>query len=101
MTPLEVQVHPEKGTITLLVRVQPRANKNEVVSVLDGALRIRLQAPAVEDRANQALRVFLAELLKRPKSAVRILAGQRSRLKRVEIVGVTTNEVEALALLEA
>lgn len=96
MTPLELQVHPEKGTITLLVRVQPRASKNEVVGVLDGALRIRLQAPAVEDRANQALRVFLAELLKRPKSAVRILSGERSRTKRIELFGVTVAEVNAL-----
>jgi uncharacterized protein (TIGR00251 family) len=96
MTPLEVQVHPETGTITLLVRVQPRARKNEVVSVLDGALRIRLQAPAVEDRANHALRVFLAELLKRPKSAVRILSGERSRTKRIELFGVTVAEVDAL-----
>ena len=101
MTPLEVLVHPETGTITLLVPVQPRARKNEVVSVLDGALRIRLQAPAVEDRANHALRVFLAELLKRPKSAVRLLAGERSRVKRVEIAGVTVGEVEALVRVEA
>jgi hypothetical protein len=96
MTPLEVQIHPEKGTITLLVRVQPRAKKSEVVSVQGGALRIRLQAPAVEDRANQALRIFLAELLKRPKSAVRILSGVRSRTKRIELFGVTVAEVDAL-----
>ena len=40
---------------------------------MDGALKVRLQAPALEDRANEALCEFLAELLKRPKSAVRIL----------------------------
>jgi len=63
---------------------------------MDGALKIRLQAPAVEDRANEALCEFLAEILKRPKSAVRILAGDRSRTKRVEVFGVTTAQVEAL-----
>ena len=69
---------------------------NEVAGLMDGALKIRLQAPAVEGRANEALCEFLAEILKRPKSAVRILAGDRSRTKRVEVFGVTTAQVEAL-----
>jgi uncharacterized protein (TIGR00251 family) len=97
---LELKTHPDRGSVSFAVRVQPRASKNEVAGVMDGALKIRLQAPAVEDRANQALCAFLAELLKRPKSAVRLLAGERGRTKRVEIVGVTTQEIEALALHE-
>ena len=63
---------------------------------MDGALKIRLQAAAVEGRANDALCEFLAEILKRPKSAVRILAGDRSRTKRVEVFGVTAAQVQAL-----
>ncbi len=63
---------------------------------MNGTLKIRLQAPAVEDRANEALCEFLAEILKRPNSAVRILAGDRSRTKRVEVFGVTAAQVEAL-----
>jgi uncharacterized protein (TIGR00251 family) len=69
---------------------------NEIAGLMDGALKIRLQAPAVEGRANEALCEFLAEILKRPKSAVRILAGDRSRIKRVEVSGVTAAQVEAL-----
>ena len=80
----------------LSVRVQPRASRNEVAGVMEGALKVRPEAPASEDRANEALREFLAGLLKRPKSAVRILAGERSRLKRVEILGVTAADIEAL-----
>ena len=101
MTPLDVQAHPQKGTVSFAVRVQPRASKNEVCGVMDGALRVRLQAPAVEDRANDVLCVFLGGLLKRPKSAVRILSGARSRAKRVEILGVTAAEVEALLKRDA
>jgi len=101
VTPLDVQAHPQKGTVSFAVRVQPRASKNEVCGVMDGALRVRLQAPAVEDRANDVLCVFLGGLLKRPKSAVRILAGQRSRLKRVVISGVTPAEIEALVQQDA
>jgi len=97
---LELKTHPDRGSVSFAVRVQPRASKNEVAGVMDGALKIRLQAPAVEDRANQALCAFLAELLKRPKSAVRLLSGERGRTKRVEIVGVTTQEIAALALHE-
>src|SRR5215468_886945 len=101
MSVLDVRPNLERGTVVLAVRVQPRASKNEVGGVMEGALKIRLQAPAVEDRANEALREFLAELLKRPKSAVRILSGERSRAKRVEISGVTAAEVEALVRIEA
>ncbi|HEY1423703.1 MAG TPA: DUF167 domain-containing protein [Candidatus Acidoferrum sp.] len=101
MALLEVTAHAERGAVTFAVRVQPRASKNEISGVVEGALKIRLQAPAVEDRANEALCVFLAELLKRPKSAVRILSGEHSRTKLVEIFGVTAAEVEVLVKHEA
>ena len=92
----DLKAHSERGSVSFAVRVQPRASKNEVAGLMDDALKIRLQAPAVEDRANEALCEFLAEILKRPKSAVRILAGDRSRTKRVEVFGVTAAQVEAL-----
>jgi uncharacterized protein (TIGR00251 family) len=95
---LNSKIHPERGTVSFAVRVQPRASRNEIAGVMEGALKVRLQAPAVENRANEALCEFLAQLLKRPKSAVRILAGDRSRTKQVEIFGVTASEVEALLL---
>jgi|SRR4030095_8676969 uncharacterized protein len=101
MSLLDVKLNVERGTAVFAVRVQPRASKNEVAGVMEGTLKIRLQAPAVEDRANEALREYLAELLKRPRSAVRILAGGRSRVKRVEVVGVTAAEVEGLIRSEA
>ena len=81
--------------------MQPRASKDEIAGVHGGALKIRLQAPAVENRANEALVEFLAHLLKTPKSAVRILAGDRSRTKRVEIRGVTKQKILGLLVHEA
>jgi len=96
MSLLDLWTNVDRGTVVFAVRVQPRASRNEICGVMQAALKVRLQAPAVEDRANQALCGFLAELLKRPKSAVRILSGQRSRTKRVEVFGVTVAEVEAL-----
>ncbi len=85
----------------MLVRVQPRASKDEIAGVVDGALKVRLQAPALEDRANVALCEYLAQLLKTPKSAVRILSGDRSRIKRVEVRGVTEQQVLGLLRQDA
>jgi uncharacterized protein len=96
---LNLRTH--EAAVILLVRVQPRASKNQIAGVQDGALKVRLEAPAVENRANLALAEFLADLLKTPKSAVRILSGERSRQKRVEIRGVTEQQVLALLAHEA
>ena len=82
------------------VRVQPRASKDEIAGAMGGALKIRLRAPAVEDRANEALCEYLADLLKTPKAAVRILSGHHSRSKRVEVSGVTEQQVLALVTRE-
>ena len=93
-----IEVHEREGAAIFSVRVQPRASKDEIAGEMGGALKVRLQAPAVEDLANEALVEYLAELLKRPKSAVRILGGERSRTKRIEIHGVTRQQV--ISLLE-
>ena len=97
----EISENIAAGTVSFPVRVQPRASKDEIAGVINGALKIRLQAPAVENRANQALVEFLAHLLKTPKSAVRILAGDRSRAKRIEIRGVTKQQVLGLLVRDA
>ena len=89
------------GDVVVLVRVQPRSSKDEIAGVMDGALKVRLRAPALEDRANVALCEYLAELLKTPRAAVRILSGSRSRIKRLEIRGVTGQQVRGLVTHEA
>ena len=97
----EISENVGAGTVSLEVRVQPGASRDEIAGVIDGALKIRLRAPAVENRANEALVEFLAHLLKTPKSAVRILGGERSRLKRIEIRGVTKQQVLGLVMHNA
>jgi uncharacterized protein len=97
----EVSKNIATGTVSFPVRVQPRASTDEIAGVIGGALKIRLQAPAVENRANEALVEFLAHLLKTPKSAVRILGGERSRTKRVEVRGVTKQQVLGLLVQDA
>jgi uncharacterized protein len=94
-----LEVQERDGAAIFPVRVQPRASKDEIAGEMGGALKVRLRAPAVEDRANEALVEFLAQLLKTPKSAVRILSGDRSRTKRIEIRGVTRQQIQALCWL--
>jgi uncharacterized protein len=98
---LDVSVDSARGTVTFPVRVQPRASRDEIAGVIDGAIKIRLCAPAVENRANEALVEFLASVLKTSKSAVRIRGGEQSRTKRVEILGVTRRQIEGLLQTEA
>ncbi|SRR3989440_8357809 len=96
-----LEVQEREGTVIFSVRVQPRASKDEIAGEMGGALKVRLRAPAVEDRANEALVEFLAQLLKTPRSAVRILSGERSRKKRIEIHGVTRQQILALLVQDA
>jgi uncharacterized protein (TIGR00251 family) len=96
-----LDVQEREGAVVFLVRVQPRASKDEIAGEMEGALKVRLRAPAVEDRANEALVEFLAQLLKTPRSAVRILSGERSRTKRMEIRGVTRQQILSLLVQDA
>lgn len=91
-----IVVRDAAGAITFGVRVVPRASRDAIEGEYQGALKVRLTAPPVDDRANEALRRLLAERLKVPVSAVRILGGEKSRNKRVQITGVTRQQVMGL-----
>ncbi|HVA95483.1 MAG TPA: DUF167 domain-containing protein [Candidatus Dormibacteraeota bacterium] len=92
-----MQITEKDGAVSFAVRVQPRASRDEFAGEYQDGLKVRLTAPPVDDRANQALRKFLAASLKVPVTAVRIAAGEHSRTKRVEICGVTAATIRALA----
>jgi uncharacterized protein (TIGR00251 family) len=98
---VEIAENIAGNSISFQVRVQPRASKDEIAGEMGGALKVRLRAPAVEDRANEALVEFLAELLKTSRSAVSILSGERSRVKRIEVRGVTRQQILNLLAREA
>jgi uncharacterized protein (TIGR00251 family) len=92
-----VQIVEKDGKVSFAVRVQPRASLDEIVGEYQDGLKIRLTAPPVDDRANEALRKLLAARLKVPLAAVRIASGEHSRTKRVEIKGVTAATIRNLA----
>jgi uncharacterized protein (TIGR00251 family) len=93
-----MQIVEKDGVVSFAVRVQPRASHDEIAGEWQEGLKIRLTAPPLDDRANEALRRFLAASLKVPLSAVRIAAGVRSRTKRVEVRGVTAGAVRELVV---
>jgi uncharacterized protein (TIGR00251 family) len=86
---------------TLNVRVVPRAGRTVVAGRRGDALLVRLAAAPVDGAANEALIAFIAGLLDRPKRDVALVSGARSRDKRLEIGGLTDQElarrVDALA----
>ena len=92
-----MKIGDNDGTVSFIVRVQPRASRDEIVGEYLDGLKIRLTAPPIDDRANEALRKLLATCLKVPLAAVRIASGERSRTKRVEVLGVTTEMIRELA----
>ena len=77
----------------LTVRVQPGASKDRVVGRIGDEWKLTLKAPPVEGRANRACLHFLARILGVPRSRVRLVHGQTSRRKRIEIEGLSLDEV--------
>lgn len=85
--------------VVITVRVIPRAGRSGVAGTRGGALLVRLAAPPVEGAANAELIEVMAAVLGVPKRAVTIVAGERARLKRVRVEGVTEDVVRAACRL--
>jgi uncharacterized protein (TIGR00251 family) len=73
--------------VILDLHVQPGAKRSEFAGEHGGRIKLRLAAPAVDGKANEALIEFLAAYYRVPKRNVRIAAGLKSRQKRVIIEG--------------
>jgi uncharacterized protein (TIGR00251 family) len=82
----------------LAIRVQPRAKRTEVAGERAGAVVIRVTAPPVEGKANEAVCKLIAERVGVPKSAVRVVRGEGSRDKRIRVDGVPAQRVRAALL---
>ena len=95
MAPRKFRLHNGQKGSALAVRVSPRAGRNEIVAIQDdGTVKIRLKAPPVEGRANQALIEYLAEVLRVPASRIEIVAGASSHNKLIAIIDLDTETVQ-------
>ena len=86
----------ESGALELLVHAQPGAKRTGVAGLHGNALKVRIAAPALEDRANEALIAFLAEALGTTKRDVVLVSGDKSREKRLRIEGATRSPEDLL-----
>ncbi len=82
---------PEGVLISL--HVQPRASRNEIVGLQGEELKVRLTSPPVDGAANRLCTEFFARLLGVARSGVTLVAGEKSRHKRVLVRGLSLEEV--------
>jgi uncharacterized protein (TIGR00251 family) len=83
---------PAPPSCTLAIKAIPGAPKNQVCGWLGEALKVKIQAPPIEGRANEALIEFLAEALEVPRRTVTLVRGDTSRHKTVRIDGLDLAE---------
>lgn len=91
-----LDLRPVPEGFFLRVKVTPKASRTEAIGVVEGVLRIKVQAPPVDGAANEAVREFLAKRLGRPRRDVVLERGETSREKTFMIRGVGESEIRSL-----
>ncbi len=89
----DLALTPSADGTTIPVRAAPRAAKNALDGVREGALRVRLAAPPVEGAANRALIAYMAGVLGAPKRDLALAGGERGRSKLIHVRGLSPAEV--------
>ena len=84
-----ISINETAAGVTFAIKVQPRAKRNAIVGELGDALKVALAAPPVDGKANQACVEFFSEILRVPRSAVMIAAGDTSRNKVIRVVRIS------------
>ena len=80
--------------VVLKIKAVPNSSKNEICGLLEGSLKVKIKAPAVENKANEELVKFFAKILKLPKSAVTLKTGATSKIKSLYIEGCTIDKIK-------
>ncbi|HEY8868638.1 MAG TPA: DUF167 domain-containing protein [Candidatus Limnocylindrales bacterium] len=84
-----------ESEVRFAVRLTPRGGRDAVDGVLDGELRARVSARAIDGAANEALRVLVAAELGVPPSSVRLVAGSSGRRKLIAVAGLAPSQLIA------
>lgn len=96
-----LRYQPDAERLTLQIHAQPNAKATGAGGLHGDALKVRIAAPATDDKANAALLVWLADALGLPRSALRIRSGATSRRKVVEIQPADRDTAARAAALAA
>lgn len=80
--------------VRIRIKVQPRASKNEIRGIREGALHVKLTASPTEGAANKQLAGFLSKKLKVAKSRIEILSGEKARHKRIFIQDISASDLK-------
>lgn len=94
MTEHDLLIRRTPDGLQIRLHVQPRAKKNEISGIHNGALKVKITAPPVDDAANRAVIEYLADRLGIPKSKLAILSGARSRDKNLRVCGMSPEEFQ-------
>lgn len=92
---------PAGGGITLTLHIQPNAKQSAVAGRYGDSLKIRIAAPAIDNKANRALIDFLHQWFKLPPSQIKLRQGSRGRRKIVALARHDENTMNLLVRLEA
>lgn len=82
----------------LFVEAKPNARKNEIKVLSDNTLKVKISAPPVDGKANDAIIAYLSEVFNISKSKIKILKGETSKIKKIEIAA---NEIEIYEILKS
>lgn len=88
-----VLVRQEGAAASFRVHLQPRASREGIVGETDGVLKLRVTAPPVGGRANEACLRLLAKALDLPISRLRVTVGQHARLKTIRISTASADRI--------
>lgn len=86
------------GNLTIKIKAVPNSSKNEICGLYEDALKVKLKAPAVENKANEELVKYFAKLLKLPKSTVYLKSGNTSKLKLLYIENCTIDKFKDICV---
>ncbi len=95
MLPSELRVREIASGLDVPLHVQPRARRTELAGLHNGSLKLKVQAPPVDDAANDAVIRFFSKLLGIPRSRLAIVSGAKSRDKILRIEGLSLAQFHA------
>lgn len=81
----------EENSVIVNVRIQPGSSKNSLEGIISNCLKIKIKSPPVDGKANKELIKFLSKYFKVSKMNVKIINGEKSKLKKIKLSNVNSD----------